>query len=162
MLTYVKARPTPGGDLIDIGNFDNRRKEGSNLDHADLNIQGICDRLASFPPINPTVAATIVVYAGTPLRSCQRSINHQIQSTEAWLAKQGLVAAEQWIEHASGTKLNAGLELILKRAEHGQPIVLLIRDYSRIARNYDALAEFMERAKACDLVLQLVRQNPFP
>jgi hypothetical protein len=162
MLTYVKARPAPGAHLIDIGNFDNRRRMGREPDQADLNIQNICDRLASFPPTNPTVAAKVIVYARTPLRSCPRSIEHQIQSADAWLAKNGLVAAEQWIEHALGTQINSGLELILDRAEQRKPTLLVMRDYSRIARRFDALVEFMERAKACDLVLQLIRQNPCP
>ena len=162
MLTFVKARSAPGADLIDIGNFDNRRKAGSNLYHADLNIQNICKRLASFPTTNPTLAANVIVYARTPLRSCPRSIEHQIQSADAWLTSNGLACAEQWIEHASGAKINSGLELILERAELREPTLLVIRDYSRIARRYDALVEFMERAKACGLALQLVRQNPCP
>ena len=102
------------------------------------------------------------MYARTPLRSCPRSIEHQIQSADGWLAKNGLVDAEQWIEHASGVKINSGLELILERAEQGEPTLLVMRDYGRIARRYEALVEFMERAKASGLMLQLVRQNPCP
>ena len=75
MITYVKARPTAGADLIDIGAFDNRRKIRREPDETDLDIKHICDQLASLPPTTPTLAAEIVVYARTPLRSCQRSID---------------------------------------------------------------------------------------
>jgi DNA invertase Pin-like site-specific DNA recombinase len=116
------------------------------------NTELTCERTIA----NPNLGATLIRYART---GCMggNSIERQDDAMDAWLCARGLEADEEITELAKGTRVNEGLESVLRRAEAGERILVIAARPDRISRDAVALAEFVRRAAACGLDLQFVR-----
>jgi len=107
------------------------------------------------PLANPELGMTVIRYSRGQVHGGKQSIERQRQVLDAWFDDQGVSADEDWIEFADGTKANVGIEGILRRAESGEVIWLVMADATRVTRNSKALGEFLHGAQACGMQLSI-------